>query len=320
MSEQNNPPTQESPDNGNDNCQNPELPKSKDGWGVQEVCEAFIGAIFLGIGQLFGSEFPNCGTIISALGLICLVHMLELRCEKKWGNNSRFRIGAVTVSTVICLIAGFVIWTRFSPKPSPRFVFSLRRINPPGELIRLTNDFLLIKNDKFRLVTGLIIFPIEYGQSNLTLRFGVDNESSIAAENPVGVLRSDKDLDLKLDDGWVTATMKNAYSITLKQHGVSETNADKAWANEFPTILSGNGLNFPDIHFSSPPMMSNGSVKTASLNLEVQSKSTPLEGIAFQFITFQMRRSQTNSLPVVLDQGTSGNFKIPVEILEQLKK
>ncbi len=215
------------------------------------------------------------------------------------------------------LLCGCLFGIVSSGNDSPNFVFSLRKLDKPEMMLALTNRFLsdviwTYGITSKHVVRGLLIIPTESEQSDLTLRFGVDNKSSTAmAENPEFIITLPSKCDFMPEYGWTRVD--------------SDRKEQQSWGCFLPDLLPTAGINVPDIHLKNVGVLFKSHTPIL-INITVESKNSKPQGISFGLFVSSKTIWKTNDFlkPIVIeikpDTNGSGNLPLTSKELKELQQ
>ena len=249
-----------------------------------DAAEIAGGIIFGGIAVALaeaGFHFWSfvVGFLAVGCGLLVLAHLFE-KLGLKYVKDA-----LVVLLFLTAALFGFLALHK-SPaesKPFQHFVFSLRNTDRPSEKVELTNDFLIETNfNHVHNVFGAMIVPLNSGQSNVTLRFGI--EPSFDADSVEAEISLPQSWEIVPDGAWVGVEMDFLKCITVNASGVLETNPMQSLAYKLPqNLLSGNGTVLPDIQLRHATPL--GPSSSGVMGLMARAKGSPTTAISFNLFT-----------------------------------
>jgi hypothetical protein len=194
---------------------------------------------------------------------------------------------------ILCTVAFFV---KSGPETVPVVHFRFFVTSNGSKKISLTNDFLIVRDFvNAHDIPGWLFIPMEPGQTNITMHFTVQNDSSAFAENIVNWLLLPTNWQCSLDAGWGEVEPITVPWMKSIVAGVSVTNEDKEWGYNFPdAVLSGNGFALPDVHIAN----SKFGPTIGAIALMTRAKDSPTSEVEFGIVAMPTSIFSSNDFEV----------------------
>jgi hypothetical protein len=192
------------------------------------------------------------------------------------------RTKALSLWLVSLIPLAAVVWINSRPesKPYPNFKFYAFIGENPDDVVGLTNNFLFLPaaigtNDFY--FDGVLIVPTQIKQTNIVFNLGIQNDSSVLAEDIEITISASSNLMCVPDARWWKVTGAGfflGWDIRSRKPLAIET-----WGEEIPDILPGNARVLPSISLKTL-----GDNDWAALGVMVRARDSPTKILAFNLI------------------------------------
>lgn len=262
---------------------------------AKTIISGIILASFAGLGLLLTDSAGGFGgytlVFVHCVAWCCFIagpfgvwfEMSNGSVSEKLKRISLWYIALCAAAGILC----FLIWRPLPPEPTPHFVFTLRKLDAPEPVLFLTNNFLSDVIWTYGVSSqhdlwGMLIIPTEPGQSTITLRFGVDNDSEATAYDPDIVVTLPSDCGFSGGNDW-----KRVDGSRPEQ---------QAWGYTEKTLRPHRGVNFDDIELSGVSHLFGTNESPTWMNIMIDPTNSKPQAISFGIAVWGNTIWKTNDL------------------------